>query len=637
MKTLNHYSTANAVKSLLVLLLTFSSLAIDAQVFDWAKQFGGVLYDQAEVLATDAAGNIYVGGIYRGTGDFDPGPGTYNMTAMGFADIYIVKLTASGSFVWAKSVGGAGDPGGPVFQQDDGINSIVVAPSGSIYVSGSFTGTVDFDPGSGVYNMVSMPNPDSGCYNMTDGFILKLNGSGDFVWAKQIGGSGADACQIALGPQESLLVSGSYESVSCSTDPVDLDPGAGTYYVPGGGGAYVENLDSSGNLFWANVFPGWTGCTSPCGGKDLDIVISNVVLDRDGNIYCGGRFYHNADFDPGAATYFMTPVAAFEAFVLKLTGNGGFVWAKQLSGGTYSEERGIDVDTAGNVFTTGFFRGTADFDPGNRQKNLTSFGNSDDIYVWKLKSTGDYSWAGQMGSTANDWGTGIDVGIDGSVYTTGLFRGSADFDPGKKSSLLQSAGNMDVFVSKLDNNGGFVWAGQMGGSADDYGSAILVDTSNSIYTVGTFGLTADFDAGSATYNMTAYDMPDGFVQKMSQSGGTSGGGSGSGGGGGGHGGGGGGHGHSSAKWGGNETSGTNGKADFILFPNPTQDLVTLSFQRDLEDAAIRVFNSAGQLVMQQVNVSGYTYSVNLSDQPSGLYIVEVGNADKVTHLKVLKQ
>ena len=135
-------------------------------------------------------------------------------------------------------------------------------------------------------------------------------------------------------------------------------------------------------------------------------------------------------------------------------------------GGTLTDQSySIVVDSSGNVYTTGRFNGTADFDPGPGTANLVSSGSTD-VFVSKLNSAGELVWVKQLGgtSTAGDFSESVAVDSSGNVYTTGWFNGTADFDPGAGTANLVSAGNSDVFVSKLDSTGTFVWAKQLSGT-----------------------------------------------------------------------------------------------------------------------------------------------------------------------------
>ena len=157
----------------------------------WTKVFetvpGGVGFwansgdDEGKAITVDSSGNVYITGLYRSTVDFDPGPGTMELTNSGDGlhyDIFIVKLDSSGNLVWAKSVGVIGR---------DYVEDIAVDSSGNVYVTG-FIGRAnnDFDPGPGT---VTLPFTGDWVTNGSNAFILKLDSSGNYVWAKSLGGT----------------------------------------------------------------------------------------------------------------------------------------------------------------------------------------------------------------------------------------------------------------------------------------------------------------------------------------------------------------------------------------------------------------------------------------------------------------
>ena len=160
-----------------------------------------------------------------------------------------------------------------------------------------------------------------------------------------------------------------------------------------------------------------------------------------------------------------------------------FVWAKQMGGVSVDRAWGAAVDGSGNVYTTGGFNGTADFDPGSGAFNLTAAGR-DDIFVSKLDSAGNFVWVKQMGGVGFDFVENVALDSSGNVHTTGGFNGTADFDPGSGAFNLTSAGSLDIFVSKLDSAGSFVWAKQMGGSRVDIAEGVALDGSGNVHTTG---------------------------------------------------------------------------------------------------------------------------------------------------------
>lgn len=132
-------------------------------------------------------------------------------------------------------------------------------------------------------------------------------------------------------------------------------------------------------------------------------------------------------------------------------------WAKQMDGGGTGRGygRSITADATGKVYTVGYFSNTVDFDPGAGVLNLTAPGGGGfpDIFIVKIDPDGNLIWAKNMGGTSRDEGYSIAVDASGNVYTTGYFAGTSDFDPGPSVFNITSAGEDNIFVSKLDASG----------------------------------------------------------------------------------------------------------------------------------------------------------------------------------------
>jgi len=467
--------------------ITVAVLSSAQTTFQWAKKMGGSSFDRGFAVTVDGAGNVYTTGYFNGTVDFDPGAATFNLTSAGVDDIFISKLDASGNFSWAKKIGGT--------SYEQGM-SIAVDGSGNVYSTGYFQATADFDPGASTFNLTSLGN--------TDIFILKLDASGNFLWAKQMGGTSSEQGKsLAIDGAGNIYTTGSFSGT------VDFDPNAGTFNLTTPqSDIFVSKLDASGNFVWAKQM----------GGNSVDNG-SSIAVDGSGNVYTTGSFIGTTDFDPGPGTYNLTYFGTglyTDIFVSKLDASGNFVWAKQMGGAGTSDDYGasIAVDGSGNVYTTGRFYGTADFDPGAGIFNLNAAGL--EIFVSKLDALGNFVWAKQLGGNSTGGGFSIALDPSGNVYTTGYFYGTADFDPGAGTYNLISAGASEVYVSKLNASGNFVWAVSMGGTSYDEGYAIYRDSQGNIYTTGSFTGTADFDPGAGTSNLVSSGGIDIFVNKMSQ-------------------------------------------------------------------------------------------------------------------------
>ena len=343
-------------------------------------------------------------------------------------------------------------------------------------------------------------------------FAATISGQNvNFEWVKSIWGSSQSPFEMDRGQSITTDVLGNVYTTGWFSDfsgNADFDPGTDTLNLTWAGSTdiFIQKLDPNGNLIWAKSMGGT--------GSDYGISITNDAL---GNVYTTGYFEGTVDFDPGAGTLNLTSAGSTDIFVQKLDPNGNLIWAKSMGGTSSDYGNSIATDAIGNVYTTGFFEGSVDFDPGAGTLNLTSAG-SYDIFIQKLDSNGNLIWAKSMGGTGSDYGTSITNDALGNMYTTGSFEGTVDFDPGAGTFNLTSAGYNDIFIQKLDPNGNLIWAGSMGGIGTDIGISITTDALGNVCTTGRFRDTADFDPGAGTLNLTSAGDYDIFVQKLDPNG-----------------------------------------------------------------------------------------------------------------------
>ena len=391
------------------------------------------------------------------------------------------------TWLWAKSMTG--------IDYDYG-RSIAVDALGNVYTTGNFYDTVDFDPGGGLYKLISD-------FHHWDIFISKLDASGNFVWAKRMGGANNDqGYSIALDDSGNVYTTGFFQGTA------DFDPGFGIFNLSGGG-MFISKLDSAGNFIWAKTI-------------GINVQGFSIALDASGNVYTTGRFSGTADFDPDSSgTFNLTSGGNNDIFISKLNNAGNFVWAKTIGGPNIQLGRFITIDPSGNVYTTGDFRGTVDFDPDSSANFYLTSNGYDDIFISKLDSTGNFLWAKTMGGINEDAGGSIAFDASGNVYTTGSFRATVDFDPDSSGTFFlstSSPGEFDIFISKLDSSGNFIWVKQMGGPDDDGGISIVLDAAANIYTTGAYRATADFDPGAGTYFLNSFGIYTSYISKLDPSG-----------------------------------------------------------------------------------------------------------------------
>jgi YD repeat-containing protein/probable HAF family extracellular repeat protein len=415
-------------------LIDWSHPLLDAEI-DFTSQFGFPGTNSFLLgSAMDAAGNAYIAGYFEGSGDFDRGPGTHPLSSQGDVDAFVVKYDPEGTLVWAKSVGG---PSGV------GANDVAVDDEGNVYLYGVFKpGEIDADPGAGQHILIGEPGQNA--------FLIKLDSQGDFVWARHSSRGGyTSGRSIDLDGSGNIYLTGDFGLT------VDFDPGPGVQSVTTVGefNGFVQKLDSEGNFLWV----------APIADAD-DIVLDALAVDDSGIVYAGGRFEGTVDFDPGPGVFELTSAGSSDLVVLKLDTEGHFVWAKSM-GGPESEDvvwqtfaYGLALDDAGDLYYAAQFRGTGDFDPGPGEYNLVSAGDADAV-VLKLDRDGNFVWARRLGGEGLDSAWDLKVDERGNVYTTGSYAAPADFDPGPGSFELTDPG---WFLSILDSDGDFVWAGPHG-------------------------------------------------------------------------------------------------------------------------------------------------------------------------------
>ena len=231
-----------------------------------------------------------------------------------------------------------------------------------------------------------------------------------------------------------------------------------------------------------------------------------LTVDQAGNTYTVGKFTGMFDADPGPGTHDLVSEGLIDVYITKYDANGNLVWA--LSFGGAGDDYGTDivVDQSGNVYVSGFFKSTVDFDPGPGTTLLSADAGGDwDGYICKYSSTGAFIWARSIGNSSADYGpetvNSIDVDDTGNVYALGAFPKPVDVDPGPGIVILNpTVNNIDnVFLLKLDQNGDYVHAIKINynaGSSD--GPVELVVRNGVIYTCihgGAGYYIAKFDSG----------------------------------------------------------------------------------------------------------------------------------------------
>ncbi len=384
----------------------------------WSRAWGGSSdSDRAYAVAVDGSGKIYVAGRFEGNADFDPGDGVEMRTSVNiWDDVYLSKFDSSGNFLWVQTWGGTGD---------DWAYGVAVDNSGNAFVTGDFEESADFDPGIGVDTHYS--NGDS------DVFISKFDSSGNFQWARTWGGGGWEtSADVTVDGSGSVYGAGHFSGT------VDFNPGSGVdnHTSSGGSDAWFIKLDSSGGYVWAKTWGGSGGDTG-----------RGIGTDGSTSVYVTGLFTGTVDLDPGGSSDEHSANGNQDVYVTRFDYSGNYQWARTWGGAKMDYGNDVDADSSGNVFITGLFRLSVDFDPGSGV-DMHSAGWYD-IYLSKFDSSGNFQWAHTWGDDSADEGWGVAVDGSGNASITGDFKGSIDFDPGSGEDWHTSVQDDDAFLIRL--------------------------------------------------------------------------------------------------------------------------------------------------------------------------------------------
>lgn len=297
-------------------------------------------------------------------------------------------------------------------------------------------------------------------------------------WGYAIGGAGSD-----VGTGVTTDMNGDVIHVGNFSGTMDADPGTGTTNLISNGGVDISicKYDPDGNLIWAKNI-----------GGALNEESWGIATASDGSIYVSGGYRGTADFDPGTGTQNETVVGDLDIFLLKLDANGDFQWVYTAGSVQGELARDVEVDHNDDVYLTGSFRNTVDFDSGMGTFDLISEGGSD-CFLLKLDPTGAFLDAYQYGGTLDDQPLGVTVDNSNNVYTTGGYNGTIDLDVLGTPQSYTSAGGVDIFLLKLNDQMQFEWAHSIGstGTEDVYG--LETDNSDNVIIGGSFRNTVDFD------------------------------------------------------------------------------------------------------------------------------------------------
>jgi hypothetical protein len=406
----------------------------------WHKEIGGLDFDNAIDVHLDNNGNIIIAGIYSLTVDFNPSiTNTNNLTssAGGYYDIFILKLDSNGNFLNAKSFGGIGP---------DEVKSLEIDNNNNIYFTGQYKTGADFDPDNGITQLT--------CSYMSS-FVCKLNSNLTLSWAKSFNNNTSTFNPGYYDKGTSVVVDNNFDVhvVGEFDGTVDINPGIGSTNFTSTN--LSPSTSNTNNTFYVKL----NSLGEYINAYKIDVVAPKMYKNSS-NIYLTGSYISsNVDFNLGTAINNLPQGSSSgngqgDSFILKLDNNFGFIWVKKI--GSESSGGILTFDNLNNIYYTGDFTGTKNFNPQGIAFNLTS-GSSIYYYnafISKFNNAGSFIWAIKYGTTANSSTSVKSSSIDNqnSMITVGLTSGNADFDPNSGTYNLNGNFNFYQKLSQCTNS-----------------------------------------------------------------------------------------------------------------------------------------------------------------------------------------
>ena len=352
--------------------------------YGWTAVFAGRGDFLVNGLAVTPGGGVVAAGFYMDTVDFDPGPGSaLSFTATAEQpDPFVVELTATGSLAWAATFAGTNGSNGVA-------TAVAVDNTGAVYVSGTFLGMMDFDPGAGTSTLEAASGT---------GFVARLTAGGTFGWVQAIsdGNCDADLNAIAVAKDGTVWATGA------------AGAGDGCTIAP------VAGKSPQNDVLIVRLTPGGSTLSVRTFGNQTDGGGFALAASPDGSMYLGGNGSGETVFDPGPP-----PVMRWlsnnggASFLLKLDAGGALFWVRAVNGPYLNS---IAATSDGGLLAAGL-------------------SEDDGLFVTRLTTSGASVWSFELGASQ---ASALSISSAGNSFVVGGSSndGTVDVDPGPAVDLI---------------------------------------------------------------------------------------------------------------------------------------------------------------------------------------------------------
>jgi hypothetical protein len=440
----------------------------------WAARQGGSGYDSANGVTADSAGNIIVTGTYGSSTltiyNFDGSAFGTTLAVSGGDDSFIAKYNSEGLVQWVARQAGTGTDIG---------NTVTADSAGNVLVMGNYTSSP-----------LTIYNADGSAFATTlansganDAFIANYNSAGVVQWVARMAGVDFDSGRsITVDSAGNILVAGSFQS-TLTIYNFDGSAFGTTLTSSGNYDVFIAKYNSAGVVQWAARLSGTASDTARGVAVDLagNVIVSGTYISNPLTIY-------NADGSPFGTT--LTSSGNDDSFIAKYNSAGVVQWAARQGGTDSDFGTSLTVDSTGNIIVGGYY-GTNPLIAYNSDgspfaRSLTNSGGYD-AFIAKYNSAGAVQWVARQGGSGDNYTRSLSADSAGNILVAGVYQSTLVVGNSDGSSFATSVGNSgahDSFVVKYNSAGFVQWVARQGGTADDYGTGVIADSTGNVIVAG---------------------------------------------------------------------------------------------------------------------------------------------------------
>lgn len=548
-----------------------------------------------------------------------------------------ISNAQSSDWLWAKSAGN---------NNDDLVKSVATDLAGNVYAVGSFSSdSIRF----GAFNLI---NSGAGSYDM---FIVKYDPSGNVLWARSFGGGDSDfgsavaTDELATDSEGNVYLGGSFRSTTITFDTITL-----TNSGPPFSDFCLVKFNADGHTLWAS-----TSANSPSSDATY-----SICTDKAGNVYLTGP-YQSDSITIGSTTLYNSGAPNLDCYIVKYNLSGTVLWAKGIGGNDDDAVKSISADGNENIFACGYF-----FSPTLKLggTTLTNYSpGTSDLFIAKFDYAGNLLWAKREGGADSDDGSSIATDIQGNVYLGGSFRSDhitfdtvtlinsgppysdfclVKFNPsgtvlwvntslnspssdatysvctdkagniylsgpyqsdsisfGSTTLYNSNSPNLDFYIVKYSPTGNILWTKGLGSGNDEAANSICTDKNGNLFAGGYF-FSPTLSFGGTTLLNTSSGTGDLFVAEISHNTGI---------------------------------KGNTRVQNNLIYPNPSSSQITIDLEnRNSEVSSVEIYNVEGKIITG-IQTRENNLTVNVSNYPSGVYIVKIKTNSLLSQGKFCKE